>query len=238
MKLPDLHIHTTFSDGDLEAPDAVRVVRHRHHPVGVADHLSPYHIMWDEISFRSYLRALGKLKCWRSAELCVGYLPQFDLTLLGELDYVIAGVHALRISNGKSLFLWDNRVTPQDPNLVAEVYLGAIRDFAEQIHFDILAHPTYLPKNISAPNQNPWTEERLEQLIELALKYGFALELSGHWKVPNESLICMGREAGIKFSTGSDGHSEAMLADLHYPQECIEKYGINESELFIPSRKL
>jgi hypothetical protein len=48
----------------------------------------------------------------------------------------------------------------------------------------------------------------------------------------------MGRAAGVKFSTGSDGHSEAMLADLRYPQQCIEQFGITESELFIPSRKL
>ncbi len=97
MKLPDLHIHSTFSDGELEARDAVRIVRHRHHPVGVADHLSPYHLMWDEISFQSYLRALSRLKCWRAAELCVGHIPQFDLELMKELDYVIAGVHALRL---------------------------------------------------------------------------------------------------------------------------------------------
>lgn len=238
MKLPDLHIHSTFSDGELEAHDAVRVVRHRHHLVGVADHLSPYHIMWDEISFRSYLSALSRLKCWRAAELCVGHIPQFDLELLKELDYVIAGVHALRFPNGKSLFLWDSRITPQDPNLVAQVYLDSVKQFAGKIHFNILAHPTYLPRNICAPGQTPWTEERLEQLIQLSLKHGFALELSGHWKVPGETLIRMGRAAGVKFSTGSDGHSEAMLADLRYPQECIEKFGITESELFIPSRKL
>jgi histidinol phosphatase-like PHP family hydrolase len=238
MKLPDLHIHTTFSDGELEAREAVRIVRHRHHPVGVADHLSPYHIMWDEISFQSYLQALDRLKCWKSAELCTGHIPQFDLALLKELDYLIVGVHALRYPDGKSLFLWDNRIKPQDPDLVAEVYIAAVHDFAERLHFDILAHPTYLPRNIVLPNQNPWTKNRLQQLIQLSLDYDFALEISGHWKVPGETLIRMGREAGVKFSTGSDGHSKAMLADLRYPQECIAKFGITEDELFMPARKL
>jgi histidinol phosphatase-like PHP family hydrolase len=238
MRLPDLHIHTTFSDGELAARDAVRTVRRRHHSVGVADHLSPYHIMWDEISFRNYLQALDRLKCWKSAELCTGHVPQFDLRLLEELDYIITGVHALRFADGKSLFLWDSRIKPQDPNLIAEAYLAAVKDFAERLHFDILAHPTYLPRNICAPYQNPWTEEKLERLVKLCLEYGFALELSGHWKVPGEILIRIGREAGVQFSTGSDGHSEAMLADLRYPQECIAKYGITEAELFIPARKL
>lgn len=238
MKLLDLHFHSDYSDGEVSLKDAIRLVRSRGYIPGVADHVSPYHKIYDDVVFNVYVNALRKYKCWRAMELCVGEEMTLRKEDMAEIDYVIAGVHALKNDDGQRMFLWSKKPFVIDPNDAVELYLSMLSNWLPKQKVDILAHPTFFPRHFFASICAPWTETRQIRLLDLCEKHGLALEMSGHWHVPDERLIEMARERKIMLSTGSDGHTINSIGDLDYPKSMIEKLSIKENELYYPVRQL
>jgi histidinol phosphatase-like PHP family hydrolase len=64
-----------------------------------------------------------------------------------------------------------------------------------------------------------------------------ALEISNRYRLPHDRLLVKAREAGVRFSLGSDGHSERQVARLEWAAEAARRAGYTERELFVPERR-
>ena len=50
-----------------------------------------------------------------------------------------------------------------------------------------------------------WTEKRMQKVLDAALKYGIAIEISSSYKLPRLAFLKQAKAAGVKFSFGSNG---------------------------------
>jgi len=236
MKLPDLHVHSTHSDGEMTVAEIARLARKNDIIVAIADHLSPYHMLYDNDAFDAYERDVRSHGVFLTAEYCVGEAIPVGPDRLERLDFLIGGLHAAPDGTGEKVFFWSDKDV-KDAAAFADNYLALIEDTFENEPIDILAHPTYLPLRLTDAYDEIWTEERVGRLAELAVEHDVALEISGRWSVPRRRAleICLG--AGATFSTGSDAHHRDDLFDLEYPYRVIDELGIAEDRLFLPAKR-
>lgn len=236
MKLPDLHVHSTHSDGETTVAEIARLANKRGIIVAVADHLSPYHMLYDNNAFDAYERDVRRHGLYLSGEYCIGEPIPVGPDRLERLDFLVGGLHAAPDGAEGKVFFWSDKDV-KDAGAFMDNYFALIEDTFENEPIDILAHPTYLPLRLMDAYDEIWTDDRVRRLAELAVEHDVALEISGRWGVPRPRAleICLG--AGATFSTGSDAHHRDNLFDLEYPYRVIDELGITEDRLFLPPAK-
>jgi histidinol phosphatase-like PHP family hydrolase len=105
---------------------------------------------------------------------------------------------------------------------------------------EIAAHSTLIPPALRAlePDVHAWwTEEREDRYVEALAESGVALEISNRYRLPHDRLLAKALEAGVRFSLGSDGHSEKQVAALDWAAETARRVGVTDRELFVPERR-
>lgn len=237
MIIKDLHTHTVFSDGKLAPEEVFSIAQAKGYLVGISDHCGEgsFQINSDD-QFRQYLKALEGLPVFRSAELDLGTEIKISRQLLDECDYLIGGVHSLGDMN-----FFDSRARLPAAPAIIEHMLDLIETKARQYRFQILAHPGLLPSKLRSETEKILDNKWSQRLVELALKYDFALEISSRWELPSHETIQTALEAGVRFSLGSDGHGRDTVCCLDYSLKMVEKAGICPDRIFdaetLPGRK-
>jgi len=227
--IADLHTHTVFSDGRLKPEEVLRIAEGKGYRLGLADHCGPGNFQLDSKDrFEEYLSAIQDLPVYWAVELDLGReipVPREDLK---RCHYLIGGIHSV----GQVDF-FDPKIIEGDLGLLLEGMLEVIERQSRKYSFNILAHPGLLPCNFREQKDAITNEWRLK-LVELALKCNLAIELSSRWQVPDLKLAKMAKEAGLKFSLGSDGHGADRMCRLEYSLMMAEKLGLTDRDLFWP----
>jgi histidinol phosphatase-like PHP family hydrolase len=144
-------------------------------------------------------------------------------------------VHSLELGEKKRrLDFFDPGAEVGEPKRIIELMLAEIKKGARDHHFHILAHPGLLPLGLRDQREKLLDAKWDEGLIDLALEYGFALEISSRWEVPGRGTIEKARRAGVRFSLGSDGHSRDRMCRLDYSLAMVKECGIGQEGLYRP----
>ncbi len=230
MIIKDLHTHTQFSDGRLTPAEVFSIAKAKGYQVGISDHCGEgsFQINSDD-QFIRYLQALERLPVFRSAELDLGTEIGVSQHLLGKCDYLIGGVHSIGDLN-----FFDSQARLPASQAIIEQMLDLIETKAQQYRFQILAHPGLLPSKLRPEAGKILDKKWSQRLVELALKYGFALEISSRWELPSYETVHMALDAGLIFSLGSDGHNRESVCLLDYSLQIFEKLKLKEENLFQP----
>lgn len=232
MGIADLHNHTVFSDGKLTASEVYRAACSKGYRAGIADHCGDGDFQInDDQQFCRYLDSLEGLNVFRSAELDLGTEIRVSDKLLNSCDYLIGGVHSIG-----GLDFFDQAAVLPHPENIIENMLQLIDARAGKYGFDILAHPGLLPVALRKSKDKLLDKKWSQRLIELALKHGFALEISSRWELPSYDTIRMAVEAGATFSLGSDGHCSDTVCNLDISLAMIEKALVPEDLIFSGNR--
>lgn len=244
----DLHVHTTMSDGDLSLEEVVRVASARGVHIGIADHVSrrnPDLFVSTAERLDSYLDAIGAVDVFRSAELCwcdefSGALPR-DAT--ARLDYLIGSNHGFQLPDGLPISPW-TRTLPApwsgSPQEVMDITVEQLRELVATMPIAIVAHSTLLPPALLSlePDVHAWwTEKREARFIEAIVESGVAIEISNRYRLPHDRFLIRAREAGARFTLGSDGHQRDQIARLDWAIEAAHRTGITDAHLFVPDRR-
>jgi histidinol phosphatase-like PHP family hydrolase len=227
--IADLHTHTVFSDGRLSPQEVLRIAADKGYRVGLADHCGPGNFQLDSRDrFEKYLSAIQDLPVYRAVELDLGREIPISPEELKRCHYLIGGVHSVGTAD-----FFDPRITEIDLPLLLDEMLEIIGLQSQKYSFDILAHPGLLPCNFRE-QKDAITGGWRVKLVELALKCNLAIELSSRWLVPDLKLASMAKEAGLKFSLGSDGHGADKMCRLDYSLELAGKLELADRDLFWP----
>ena len=76
-----------------------------------------------------------------------------------------------------------------------------------------------------------WTPPRMKKVIDAALKYGVALEISASYKLPKLPFLKLAKAAGVKFSFGSNGRYPNM-GKLDYCFEMARQLDLKPTDMF------
>ncbi len=248
-KLCDLHTHTDMSDATYGIDTLVEVETNLGQTVGVSDHMFCCG-MYTVRQVYAYLETLKRYPVYRGYEMNMEHnivLPE-DAEM--AFDYVIAAVHSLPDCHGgfiplSAYFHQRAGYTAQyeknyAPDLCRQYLAHVIRlmekAFGTQ-RVDILGHADVLPP-CSELYGTKFLTDWENAVISLCKRYGIALEISGMWRAPDMDMLRRAKEAGLRFSVGSDCHRVAEIGVLDYPKLAIETLGIEQDDLFRPSRAL
>jgi histidinol phosphatase-like PHP family hydrolase len=243
----DLHVHTTMSDGDLTLKRVVEVARERGITVGIADHISTRNLtrfVANLQALEQYLDAIEEAPVFRSGEFCwCDYLWSSLPDEINErFDYRIGSNHGFWLPDGSMASPWWQELPApwdQQPGELVEIMVHNLCDLVRTMPIEIVAHSTMLPPvllRLEADVEAWWTEAREDRFIDAVVESGVAIEISNRYRLPHSRLLRKARQAGARFSLGSDGHSEAQIARLDWAVAAANEAGITEAELFIPER--
>ncbi|HEV7586659.1 MAG TPA: hypothetical protein VGO40_00920 [Longimicrobium sp.] len=244
----DLHCHTTMSDGRLSLARVVEVAAERGVQVGIADHVStrnPEMMIATRAELAEYLDALDAAPVFRSGEFCWcdtlwGELPD---EVMRRFDYRIGSNHGFWLPDGSVASPWWERLPApwkERPQELMELLAANLCDMVRAMPIQIAAHSTLIPPALRAlePDVHAWwTEAREDRYVEALAESGVALEISNRYRLPHDRLLTKALEAGVRFSLGSDGHSEKQVAALDWAAETARRVGVTDRELFVPERR-
>lgn len=236
MRLPrvDLHVHTTYSDGDSSVAEVARVARaKRLDVVGISDHYGLGRGKMRPSSLRAYLAEVEAEGLLRGVEVDIHEDGHVDIepSERGLLDYVIGGVHEVA-----GVAFWGDPSPIPDPRGFVEAVRVAIVEAIESGLIDVVAHLTWLPEDIRGMASELITPEWVDSVVRAAASKGVAIEVSGAWMVPDEWVVRRCLKEGVKLSMGSDAHRAEDVGNLGYPMSVFKRLGVSEEDLFIPRR--
>ncbi|MHB8619853.1 MAG: hypothetical protein ACYDAG_09815 [Chloroflexota bacterium] len=249
-RIVDHHLHTaTWSDGRLAVADLVEIAQSKGYLIGVSDHAGPGQSGVQAHNVGAYIDELSRYPVYKAVEMDVAYGLPFGIDQAARLDYIIGSLHGvMRDGHYRPLdgmFRWFQAggtyrpdVDLSDPEVWVDEWLSILERCFSSTPIDILGHPTLTPiLPLDADPARAYRPEWEERLCTLALKYGVALEISGRYRLPHERLVRLGRDMGVVFSIGSDGHQRQQICDLTYTLDMIGRVGIPADQIFDTRRK-
>jgi histidinol phosphatase-like PHP family hydrolase len=100
---------------------------------------------------------------------------------------------------------------------------------------DILANVSWLPPALGRDYDSQWTEARILRVVEAAVKQGVAIELSSGFRLPGLRFLRVAKEAGVRFTFGSNGRYPNMGL-LDYSVETARALGLKAGDMFTPTK--
>ena len=241
----DLHVHTTFSDGDLSLEEVVSLAAARGVQVGIADHISyrtPDRMVSSLAAVGRYLDALEAAPVLVAGEFCWcdRMYDELPPEVLARFDYRIGSNHGFALPDGTWASPWWKTLPgawTRRAEEVMEIMIHNLCDMIRTMDVQIAAHLTLTPPALLTLEPDAlawWTVEREDRIVDALVESGVALEISSRYRLPHQGLLRKAKQAGARFSLGSDAHHRAQVANLEWAIEAAEEAGITGADLFIP----
>ncbi len=239
--LVDLHVHLDNSSLDKVLP----LAEERHVQFGIVEHAGTREnkypvVLSTDAELAAFIKMLdgkgvykGVQAEWRDWMSC------FSTATLARLDYVLTDAMTFPGKNGERVKLWEkaagSAVDMSDPSAFMDRFVDWHLEIMATEPFDILANASWLPDALLPKYDALWTERRIQKVLDAALKFGVAIEISASYKLPKLAFLKQAKAAGLKFSFGSNGRYPNM-GKLEYCVAMARLLGLTSSDIFVPGR--
>ncbi len=163
------------------------------------------------------------------------WLDMFSEDVIAKFDYVFTDAMTWTNDNGKRMRLWIEEETEVgDPQDFMNQLVNRIEGILNNEPIDIYVNPTYLPKELDEQYDELWTEERMDRVIRALAENQIALEINNRLKKPSAVFIKKAKEAGVKFTFGTNNVDSDGLGRMEYAIEMVRECKITPEDLWIP----
>jgi 3-keto-disaccharide hydrolase len=162
------------------------------------------------------------------------WLELFSKENRERFDYVFTDAMTWTNKNGVRQRLW----------IPEETEVGDPQDFMDQLvdnivkvvtePIDIHVNPTYLPAEIADQYDTLWTDERIDRVVKALAENGVALEINNRFRIPSAKVIKKAKEAGVKFTFGTNNGGADDLGRMDYGIEMISVCGLTPQDMWFP----
>lgn len=160
------------------------------------------------------------------------WVTLFSPEAVAEFDYVFTDAMTFTDRKGRRNRIWiPEEVWVDDKQKFMDDLVVKIEAIFSQEPVDIYVNPTVLPAEIMGEYDELWTEERMERVVKVLADNNIALEINARYKVPKAEMIKMAKEAGVKFSFGTNNTGRD-LGQLEYCLQMIEECKLTPSDMF------
>ena len=231
--ITDYHLHVK---GGLSVDDIVQFARLHAIGAGIAENCG---IGMPATSDEGLQRFLGRLegKPVYKAMQAEGreWVKMFSPEMVAKFDYVFTDSMTWTNDRGKRMRLWmPNEVEVGDKQQFMEMLVDRTVGILNHEPIDIYVNPTFLPDVIANEYDTLWTQERMDKVIQAAVKNGVAIEINSRYRLPSEKFIRKAKAAGAKFSFGTNNGSKNDLGDLAYSRLMAVRCGLTRDDMFVP----
>jgi hypothetical protein len=163
------------------------------------------------------------------------WLDLFSKENIDKFDYVFTDAMTWTNDNGKRMRLWIERETEVgDPQDFMDQLVDRIEKILNNEPINIYVNPTYLPAEINDMYDELWTTERIDRVIKALVDNNVALEINAMLKLPKAGFIRRAKEAGVKFTFGTNNTGANNLGRLEYCIDMVEECGLTPGDMWIP----
>ena len=236
----DFHVH--LDNSTLEK--VLALSRERSLKFGIVEHAGTKEnhyptILSNDAELRRYLAMLDGKPVFKGLQAeWTDWMSCFSPEALSRLDYVLTDAMTVPGKDGRRARLWTPEAAQQVDMSDKQAFMDRFVDWHVEVMagepVDILANTTWLPAGMLNEWDFYWTEPRMQKVIDAALKYGVALEISASYKVPKLPFLKLAKTAGVKFSYGSNGRYPNM-GKLDYCFEVARQLDLKPADLFKPA---
>jgi histidinol phosphatase-like PHP family hydrolase len=236
----DLHVH--LDNSTLEK--VLELSRECGVKFGIVEHagtrVNQYAtLLSNDDELRRYLRMLEGKPVFKGIQAeWTDWMSCFSPGALAGLDYVLSDAMSFPGKNGRHVKLWTPEAAQQVDMSDRQAFMDRFVDWHVEViarePLDILANLTWLPSGMLEQWELYWTPPRMKKVIDAALKYGVALEISSHYDLPKLPFLKLAKAAGAKFSFGSNGRYPNM-GKLGYCLEMARQLDLKPADMFRPA---
>ena len=189
----------------------------------------------DDEQLKRYIGRLAGRPCFKGIQAeGRDWMERFSPEVVAQLDYVLTDALTFPERDGTLVRLWTPLVRITDKQDFMERYTDFHVKVVETEPVDILANPLFLPAAIQPEADALWTEARLQRIVRAAVRYRVAFEINSQYRLPPLRFLRMAKDAGAKFSFGSNIHGPG-VGDISYGLEMAKELGLGERDYFLPA---
>ena len=232
--LVDYHVHLKTG---LTLEDALRESRRLGIGYGIAINAGLRQPVTDDAGAEAFLKTLQGQPVF-SALQAEGreWVKMFSAATVAKFDYVITDSMTFTDDQGRRMRLWIPKEVGEipDPERFMDLYLNRTLGVLDQEPIDIYVNPTFLPDVIAGQYDRLWTPERRAKVIEAARRNDVALELNNRYRLPSPVFIKEAKQAGVKFTFGTNNGGPRDLGRLEYGVEMVKTCGLTWQDIWVP----
>ena len=164
------------------------------------------------------------------------WTQMFSRRAVALFDYTFTDSMTWTDNRGRRLRLW----IPEEVGSIADAqeFMDTLVDRAvgilEREPIDIYVNPTFLPDLIAKDYDRLWTEKRMKQVIGAAARNEVAIELNDRYRLPSLAFVRMAKEAGCKFSFGTNNTGPDDLGRCEYGLRMATECKLAWQDFFVP----
>jgi histidinol phosphatase-like PHP family hydrolase len=204
---------------------------------GVKDGTSSAELIGNDDELMAWIRSLdGKPVFIGIQAEHMNWMSAFSKGAIAKLDYVLGDALTMPDKSGALVKLWTPAFHSDHATEFMDRYVDYHVEVMSKQPLDILANPTFLPEVLQADYDRLWTEGRMRKVIDATVKYRMAIEINSRYRVPRLRFLTMARDAGLKFSFGSNAHTADAIGNIDYGVEIYRELGLKLDQFFRPRR--
>ena len=233
--LMDLHVHLDNSSIDQVLP----LAQERGVKFGIVEHAGDKENVYPKVlsndeELLAYIAMLDGKPVYKGVQAeWSNWMNCFSKAALAKLDYVITDTMTFPDKNGKRMKMWEKGADMGDPKTFMDRYVDWHLQIISTEPIDILVNASWLPQPFSAEYDSYWTDARIEKVLGAAKKYRVAIEISSSFELPKVRFMKAAKEAGLKFTFGSNGRYPKM-GMLDYSVRWAKELGLHARDMFTP----
>ena len=160
------------------------------------------------------------------------WITLFSPEAIAKFDYVFTDAMTFTEKKGRRNRIWiKEEVWVDDKQKFMDDLVEKIEAIFSQEPVDIYVNPTVLPDTLMPDYDQLWTKERMAKVVKVLADNNIALEINARYKTPKAEMIKMAKEAGVKFTFGTNNTGRD-LGKLEYCIEMIQECGITPNDMF------
>ncbi|MBN2632273.1 MAG: hypothetical protein JXR66_01875 [Bacteroidales bacterium] len=154
-----------------------------------------------------------------------------------KFDYIFTDGMTFTDAKGRRNRIWIKEETWIDDEQEFMDYLvGVIVKILNEEPVDIYVNPTYLPAQMADRYDFFWTDERMDKVIDAAVKNNIAIEINNRYRIPSYDFLKRAKKAGAKFTIGTNNADEN-FSGAEYGREIIKKLRLSPQDFYQPVNK-
>lgn len=234
--LVDYHVH--LDNSTIEK--ALEIAKQREVQFGIVEHAGTKEnkypiVLSNDEELKKYIANLSSKPVFKGVQAeWIDWMGCFSQEALSRLDYVLTDAMTIRDKDGKRVKMWEAGYEMGEKQAFMDKYVDWHVEIMATEPVDIFANLTWLPNAIAKEYDILWTEKRMQKILDAALKYGVALEISSSMKIPKIQFLKLAKAAGVKFSFGSNGRYPNM-GKLEYSLEMARTLELKQADMFKPA---
>jgi hypothetical protein len=228
--LIDYHVHLK---GGLTIKEVVENSQKLGINYGVAPNCGLKFPVTDDKSLFAYLDSVKNYPVFKGMQ-AEGreWVTLFSPEAIAKFDYVFTDAMTWTDYKGRRTRIWiPEEVWVDDKQQFMEQLVGKIESIFSQEPVDIYVNPTVLPAVLEPEYDQLWSLERKKRVIKVLAENHIALEINARYKLPKADMIKMAKEAGVKFTFGTNNTGND-LGQLEYCLQMIKECGLTNNDMF------